>query len=66
MNFPSNIFMLGHEGEPHWVESSHWAKSNHTSEIGHHIFTQNLKALSLWVLSLVCCSTSTLPSNVGL
>jgi len=51
---------LGHEGEPHWVGSVNWTKSNPTSEIGHHIFTKNLKTLGLWILSRICCSTSTL------
>jgi len=31
----------------------------------HHTLTQNLKAMSLWVLSLIKCSTSTFLSDVG-
>jgi hypothetical protein len=34
--------------------------------VGHPIFTQNLKTLGLWVLSLIKHSTSTFLWNVGL
>jgi hypothetical protein len=32
--------------------------------VGHHTFTQNFKALTLWVISFIKYSTSTFPSNV--
>lgn len=31
----------------------------------HHILAQNLKTLSLWVLSFICCSTFFFPSNAA-
>lgn len=34
--------------------------------VGHHILTQNLKALKLWIVSLICCSTFTFQSKMRL
>jgi len=60
-----NLSLL-HKGEPNSVASTHWTNSNHVSEIEHQIFIKNLTTLDLWDISLICCSTSTLLSNVRL
>jgi len=53
---------LGHWGKPEGPSTSR-LEQPHKQE-RHHTLIQNLKAMSLWVLLLIRCSTSTLLSNV--
>jgi len=70
ISFPSVVFTLStpisfsifsdpltykvFSGSIQWVVSSHLTNTNHTSEIN---IIWSLKALDIWVTSLICCST---------
>jgi hypothetical protein len=55
--------LLGREGSP---GDYHIGFEQPHKWIRYHILTQNLKALDIGILLLICCSTFTFPFNVRL
>jgi len=49
-----------------WVTRAIWGTAHITQERDTILFIQNLKAMGLWVLSLITCSTSIFLSDVRL